>query len=39
MMSFIPDNPFYAADKALKELEGRADIIAVDMHARLQARK
>ena len=39
MMSFIPDNPFYAADRALKELEGRADLVMVDMHAEATSEK
>jgi len=39
MMSFIPDNPFYAADKALQELSGKADVVAVDIHAEATSEK
>jgi metallophosphoesterase (TIGR00282 family) len=33
------DNPFYAADKALKELDGKAKIILVDFHAEATSEK
>ncbi|MBQ8502975.1 MAG: TIGR00282 family metallophosphoesterase [Clostridia bacterium] len=33
------DNPFYAADKALRELEGRTNIILVDFHAEATSEK
>ncbi|MBO7320014.1 MAG: YmdB family metallophosphoesterase, partial [Clostridia bacterium] len=33
------DNPFYAADKALKELEGKAKVILVDFHAEATSEK
>ncbi len=33
------DNPFYAADEALKELEGKTDIILVDFHAEATSEK
>ena len=33
------DNPFYAADKALKELEGKTKIILVDFHAEATSEK
>jgi metallophosphoesterase (TIGR00282 family) len=38
-MSFLPDNPFFAADKALRELEGKADAVVVDMHAEATSEK
>ena len=33
------ENPFYAADKALKELEGKTNIILVDFHAEATSEK
>ncbi len=33
------ENPFYAADKALKELEGKTKIILVDFHAEATSEK
>lgn len=33
------DNPFYAADKALSELEGKTNIILVDFHAEATSEK
>lgn len=38
-MSFIPDNPFYAADRALRELKDTADLVVVDMHAEATSEK
>jgi 2',3'-cyclic-nucleotide 2'-phosphodiesterase len=38
-MSFIPDNPFYAADRALAELKGRTDTVVFDMHAEATSEK
>ena len=33
------DNPFYAADKALKELEGKTKVILIDFHAEATSEK
>lgn len=38
-MDYIPENPFYAVDKLLAELAGKADIFAVDFHAETTSEK
>ena len=39
MMDISPDNPFYARDRLLDEVKGKADAVVVDFHAEATSEK